>query len=125
MKEAAGVNTPTVMRLRIALLGVKPAPWPRIEVLTSTTLAGLHEMIQAVMGWEDLHLHCFRILGRRYDGEQADLTGIRLADLRLVGGLGMGRGGQQRQGGGGGQQTTACECHGVTPFRVCFLSRRA
>ena len=72
-----------VMRLRVALSGVKPAPWRRIEVLASTTLAGLHEVIQAAMGWEDLHLHCFRILGRRYDGEYADLTRVLLADLRL------------------------------------------
>ena len=72
-----------VMRLRVALLGAKPAPWRRIEVLASTTLAGLHEVIQAAMGWEDLHLHCFRILGRRYDGEYADLTCVLLANLRL------------------------------------------
>ena len=35
------------------------------------------------MGWEDLRLHCFRMLGRRYDGEYADLTRVLLADLRL------------------------------------------
>ena len=72
-----------VMRLRITLLGAKPAPWRRIEVSGSTTLAGLHDAIQAAMGWEDQHLHCFRILGRRYDGEYADLTRVLLADQRL------------------------------------------
>ena len=77
------LNTPVVVRLRVSLLGIKPAPWRRMEVLASTTLAGLHEVIQAAMGWEDLHLHCFRILGRRYDGEYADLTRVVLADLRL------------------------------------------
>ncbi|MGI4942801.1 MAG: plasmid pRiA4b ORF-3 family protein [Janthinobacterium lividum] len=71
------------MRLRVALSGIKPAPWRRIEVTTATTLVGLHEVIQVAMGWEDLHLHCFRILGRRYDGEYADLTRVLLADLRL------------------------------------------
>ena len=81
--RAAGENTPMVMRLLITLLGVKPAPWRRIEVLASTTLAGLHDAIQTAMGWEDQHLHCFRILGRRYDGEYADLTRVLLADLRL------------------------------------------
>ena len=78
-----GANTPVVMRLRVSLPGIKPAPWRRIEVLASTTLAGLHEVIQAAMGWEDLHLHCFRILGRRYDSEYADMTRVFLADLRL------------------------------------------
>jgi hypothetical protein len=71
------------MRLRVALLGVKPAPWRRVEVAATATLAGLHAVIQAAMGWGDLHLHRFRILGRQYDGEQADLTRVRLADLRL------------------------------------------
>ena len=83
MIRVAGETTLTVMRLRIALLGVKPAPWRRIEVLAATSLAGLHDVIQAAMGWENLHLHCFRILGRRYDGEYADLTRVLLADLRL------------------------------------------
>ena len=78
-----GADTPVVMRLRVALPGIKPAPWRRIEVTTAATLAGLHEVIQAAMGWEDLHLHCFRILGRRYDGEYADLTRVVLTDLRL------------------------------------------
>ena len=78
-----GADTPMVMRLRVALPGIKPAPWRRIEVTTATTLAGLHEVIQATMGWENEHLHCFRILGRRYDGEYADLTRVVLADLRL------------------------------------------
>ena len=78
-----GANTPVVMRLRVSLPGIKPAPWRWIEVLASTTLAGLHEVIQAAMGWEDLHLHCFRILGRRYDSEYADMTRVFLADLRL------------------------------------------
>ena len=78
-----GANTLAVMRLRVRLHGIKPAPWRRIEVTRATTLAGLHEVIQAAMGWEDLHLHCFRILGRRYDGDYADLTRVVLADLRL------------------------------------------
>ena len=81
--RAPGENTPAVMRLRITLLGLKPVPWRRIEVATTTTLAGLHDVVQAAMGWEDMHLHCFRILGRRYDGEYADLTRVLLVDLRL------------------------------------------
>lgn len=48
--RAAGKTTPTVMRLRIALLSVKPAPWRRIEVSASTSLAGLHDAIQAAYG---------------------------------------------------------------------------
>jgi hypothetical protein len=54
-----------------------------VEVVGTSTLADLHAVIQAAMGWEDLHLHRFRILSRHYDPEYADLGLVRLADLRL------------------------------------------
>jgi hypothetical protein len=31
------------------------------------TLPDLHRVIQAVMGWEDCHLHEFQVAGRRYE----------------------------------------------------------
>ena len=58
-----------IMRLRIALFGVKPTAWRRIEVAVTARMADLHAAIQAAMGWEDLHLHRFRTLGRQYDPE--------------------------------------------------------
>ena len=72
-----------IMRVRIALFGVKPTVWRRIEVTVITTLADLHAAIQAAMGWEDLHLYRFRILGRQYDPEHRTSSHVRLADLRL------------------------------------------
>ena len=82
MTSPAGSGAATaIMRIRIALFGVKPTVWRRIEVAVTATLADLHAAIQAAMGWEDLHLHCFRILGRQYDPEHR--TEVRLADLRL------------------------------------------
>jgi hypothetical protein len=71
------------MRVRVALLSVKPTAWRRIEVAVSATLADLHTVIQAAMGWQDLHLHSFRIRGRQYDPGRNAIDGIRLADLRL------------------------------------------
>ena len=72
-----------VLRLRIALRDIKPAPWRRVEVLAATTLADLHRVIQMAMGWDDAHLHCFHILGRCHDDEYHDLARIRLSDFRL------------------------------------------
>nr|WP_264185740.1 plasmid pRiA4b ORF-3 family protein [Roseicella aerolata] len=71
------------MRLRVALRDVMPTPWRRLEVAAATTLADLHSILQAAMGWEDLHLHHFRILGRGFDPGYADFGRVRLADLRL------------------------------------------
>lgn len=82
-RAAGGGAPPAVMRLRSALLAVKPTVWRRVEVATDATLAEFHAVLQSAMGWEDLHPHCFRILGRRHDPGYADLGRVRLADLRL------------------------------------------
>jgi len=74
---------PAIVRLRITLRDVKPTVWRRFEVSLTATLADLHAAIQAAMGWEDVHLHCFRILGQRYDPEYGLSEDVYLADLRL------------------------------------------
>ena len=51
-------------QLRIALKGTKPPIWRRILVSPSMKLDRLHDVIQAVMGWQDCHLHMF-IKGRQ------------------------------------------------------------
>jgi hypothetical protein len=78
-----GEAATAIVRLRITLRDVKPTAWRRLEVSLTATLADLHAAIQAAMGWEDVHLHCFRIFGRRYDSEHGLLSeDVRLADLR-------------------------------------------
>lgn len=72
-----------IMRLRIALVGVKPTPWRRVEISVDATLSELHAVIQTAMGWADEHLFCFRILGRRYDGEGQAVSDRKIADFRL------------------------------------------
>lgn len=47
-------------RVRIDLQRTKPPVWRRIEVRGDILLPGLHEVIQAAMGWTDSHLHRFR-----------------------------------------------------------------
>lgn len=48
-----------IVRLKITLDDVKPTVMRRIEVPVSITLDTLHEMIQAIMPWENSHLHAF------------------------------------------------------------------
>lgn len=45
--------------LRIELLDVKPLIWRRFVVPADTQLPKVHKIIQAVMGWDDEHLHQF------------------------------------------------------------------
>ena len=55
-----------IVRLKITLDDVKPTVMRRIEVPVSITLDTLHEMIQAIMPWENSHLHQFYL--RMIDG---------------------------------------------------------
>jgi len=56
-----------VLTLRVTLADVEsPRVWREITVPAAFTLAQVHQTIQAAMGWEDSHLHEFRIGGRSY-----------------------------------------------------------
>lgn len=47
--------------LRIELLGIEPLIWRRARVPVRWTLKRLHGLIQSAFGWENRHLHEFRI----------------------------------------------------------------
>ena len=64
-----------VYQLKITLNGVRPPIWRRVLVADTTTLGKLHAVIQALMGWEDEHLHQFDIGGDRYG--EATVEGYR------------------------------------------------
>jgi hypothetical protein len=56
-----------VYQIKVTLLGTSPPVWRRLLVPAAVTLAHLHDVLQAAMGWEDCHMHEFR-MGRRYFG---------------------------------------------------------
>ena len=53
-----GITYPTVT-VRIELEEIPYPVWRRIEVPAKTTLDRFHQLLQAAMGWYDMHLHCF------------------------------------------------------------------
>lgn len=55
-----------IYQLKIHLIDVSPMIWRRLLVRDDTSIAQLHGIIQLVMGWENQHLHCFRIYGKDY-----------------------------------------------------------
>jgi hypothetical protein len=59
-------------QLKITIEGSRPPIWRRVRVPGSITLAGLHEVIQRVMGWEDYHLHQFELGSRSFGPVSAD-----------------------------------------------------
>jgi Plasmid pRiA4b ORF-3-like protein len=48
--------TRAIHQLKIKLRNTRPPVWRRIEVPSTVTLAGLHDVIQASFGWDDDHL---------------------------------------------------------------------
>ena len=50
---------PQVYELKIELLDIEPKIWRSVLVPGGITLARLHEVIQAAIGWTNSHLHQF------------------------------------------------------------------
>ena len=55
-----------IARLKIELDDWQPAIWRRVEVPLTASLKALHDVIQAVMSFEDTHLFEFRSGGQRF-----------------------------------------------------------
>jgi hypothetical protein len=55
-----------IARIRIELDGIDPAVWRTVEVPLGTSLSELHEVIQAVMLFENYHLFQFDVGTKRY-----------------------------------------------------------
>src|SRR6516165_2594425 len=55
-----------IYQLRVALCGVSPLVWRRLLVISETSLAELHEILQNAFDWSGEHLHRFLIHGAAY-----------------------------------------------------------
>jgi hypothetical protein len=80
-----------VFQFRLSLEGSEPPIWRRFLVPDDFTLAQLHRVIQAVMDWQDDHLHEFKVAGRVYGIpdpdrllQSIDDRTVRLRDLNLT-----------------------------------------
>ena len=55
-----------IATLRIELLDTDPLIWRQVEIPTSITLTGVHDVVQAAMGWCDQHLWALHLGQQRY-----------------------------------------------------------
>jgi len=81
-----------VMQLRIVLLDVADPPvWRRVLVPAAYPLDRVHRVIQAAMGWQNYHMHVFRVGELSYGPDPEGMLGhleeakVRLADVAEVG----------------------------------------
>jgi hypothetical protein len=86
-KTAESDSVNEIATVRIELCDTDPPIWREVEVPTSITLKGLHDVIQAVMGWFDYHLWEFTIGKQRYglpmDEDWGTLPRREAAKVRL------------------------------------------
>ncbi len=57
-----------VYQIKVTLKDIRPPIWRRVQVPSNISLNKLHRILQAVMPWDDYHLHQF-IIGGVYYGE--------------------------------------------------------
>jgi len=79
-----------IYQIKITLDDIRPPIWRRVQVPGEIRLAELHDVIQVAMGWENCHLHEFRVGNNRYApsvNEEFDTattagdTDVRLCDV--------------------------------------------
>lgn len=80
---------PSIHTIKVSLRYLKPPVWRRLQVSSTTSLAQLHHIIQAAMGWHDCHLHQFEVNGRYYADpaqmleETTDEARLTLAQMQV------------------------------------------
>jgi|SRR5271165_2978833 len=75
-----------IYQLRAVMRGISPMIWRRLLVRDDSTVAQLHEVLQIVFGWDDVHLNRFQIRGREYAvyREGGGLIGIDARSVQLT-----------------------------------------
>jgi hypothetical protein len=84
------VSSIAIYQLRVVLCSVSPLVWRRLLVVSTTSIAELHEILQSAFGWSDEHLHRFLIHGTAYGiphlggiAFREDARGVPLSRFRL------------------------------------------
>lgn len=122
-----------VLQLRVTLAGVDGPPvWRQMVIPAGYTLDRVHGVIQAAMGWQNSHLHMFRIAGREYgpaylddELETLDEKQFRIGDLVKAGDLA----GYEYDFGDGWEHEVAVEADAAadaaTVYPVCIAGEGA
>jgi hypothetical protein len=66
-------TTNDIVTLTISLDEVEPRVWRRLEIPAGYNFNRLHQVLNAAMGWLDMHLHEFEVAGKRY-GDGVDMA---------------------------------------------------
>jgi hypothetical protein len=76
-----------IYQIKVTLLGTDPPIWRRVLVPSDLTLEQVHDVLQLAIGWEDCHMHEFRIGQQRFgksDPMEQAFGGSRTASERTA-----------------------------------------
>jgi len=74
---------PNAVQMHVVLEEIKPPVWRRLVAPLGTTLAELHYILQAAMGWTNSHLHHFEVGGLTYGDDYLLCAGSSEDDARV------------------------------------------
>jgi hypothetical protein len=64
-----------VFQIKVTLLDVEPPVWRQLLISADTNLARLHAVLNEAVGWQNSHLHEFRLRDRTFGGPRIDDEG--------------------------------------------------
>ena len=74
-------NPIPIYQLKIVLLDIDPPIFRILQIKGNANLGKLHDYIQGSMGWNDCHLHEFKIKDQRYQAEEQMYDDIDSPDM--------------------------------------------
>src|ERR687886_1945952 len=77
VEPLAAIEIYHLHRLHVWVHVITPLIWRRLLVRSDSTIADLRHTLQIPMGWDDAHLHRFRIRGKDYRISRIGGTGFR------------------------------------------------
>lgn len=80
MPSRRGSSIREIYQIKVTLLGSDPPIWRRLLLPADLTLARLHDVLQSAMGWEDCHLHEFRVGSQSYGPPDPNEGGFGIDD---------------------------------------------
>lgn len=90
-KTAWAPKPEKAIQFKVTLKYIRPPIWRRVVLPDNFSLGDLHEVIQIAMGWQNCHMHAFRIGDQQYtsrpaSGGELDMLNEDRALLRDVAG---------------------------------------
>ena len=83
-QKSKSMSNISMLTLKITLDDSEPTVWRTIRIREDLPLTQVHDRIQGAMGWNDSHLHLFKIGGIEYADHELWEDPVDMADERIM-----------------------------------------